>query len=219
MCRLFISLPLKLVAKSGQHSINSKLDQTTRDSSSGDLSSSASSPSSIKGANIDSKSGGTVKKVTIDSNKPCVNLVDLFPEFSASYSSATGNVIAAQFFGHAQVNVTIQGAKSGANRYRLQSDSNSYDYLCLLTREFVTRLEAHFKSSGVELSFASDQLPADDLKLCMDRHLELRQVLCGYKEAIEKCCVQFRAIQKRLLIKYKVIHLIFFFLFSFCEFL
>lgn len=138
-----------------------------------------------------------------------MNLVDLFPEFSASYSSATGNVLAAQFFGHAHVNITIQAAKSGANRYRLQSDSNSYDYLSLLTREFVSRLENHSssKSGGgsVDLSFSSDNLPTDELKLCIDRHLELRHILNSYKEAIEKCCVQFRAIQKRLLIKFKVI--------------
>ena len=155
-----------------------------------------------KPSTIDSKiQSNAAKKLTIDSNRPCVNLVDLFPEFAASYSAANGNILAAQFYGHAHVNVTMQAAKSGANRYRLQCDSNSFDYLSLLAREFVTRLE---KSSAVELTFSSEQLPTDELKLCIDRHLELRHTLNSYKEAIEKCCVQFRAIQKRLLIKFKV---------------
>lgn len=190
---LCVSLPLKLVAKSGQQSLNAKIDQA---SVPGNNEASKSTP-------VDSKIQSTsTKKVTIDSNRPCVNLIDLFPEFSSSYSAANGNILAAQFFGHAHVNVTIQAAKTGANRYRLQSDSSSSDYLSLLTREFISRL---FKSqSGIELTFSADQLPVDELSRCINKHLELRHTLNFYKEAIEKCGVQFRAIQKRLLVKFKV---------------
>ena len=197
-----ISLPLKLVAKSGQQS---SLSNNPNSSSSGNLANEASNNANSK--SIDSKlQTYSAKKITLESSRACVQLVDLFPEFASSYVPSNGNILAAQFYGHAQTNVSIQAAKSGANRYRLQSDSNSYEYLTLLTREFISRLDAHFAKTGgqVDLSFASEQLPTDELKLCIDRHLELRHTLMGYKDAIEKCCVQFRAIQKRLLIKFKV---------------
>lgn len=195
-----LSLPLKLVAKSGQQTLNSKIEQPNG----------TGSETGGKSTTIDTKiQSNSAKKVTIDSNRPCVNLVDLFPEFAGSYSAANGNILAAQFYGHAHVNITIQAAKSGANRYRLQADSNSIDYLSLLTREFVARLEAHYKGSGggqsapLEITFSPDQLPTDELRAFIDKHLELRHTLNSYKETIEKCCVQFRAIQKRLLIKFK----------------
>jgi hypothetical protein len=189
-----------MVAKSGQQSSSTSIKLESNDPKTGGGPSSSSS--------IDSKmlQSNSPKKLTIETNRACVNLVELFPEFSGSYSSANGNILAAQFYGHAHVNVSIQAAKSGSNRYRLQTDAPTYDYLCLLMREFVQRLEAHFQkqSQPIEMSFAADQLPTDELKVCIDKHLELRHTLETYKEAIEKCCVQFRAIQKRLLIKFKV---------------
>lgn len=172
------TLPLKLVMKSGQ--------QNPLDTKSADPKAQASN----------------LKKITIESSKPCVNLTEIFPEFASSYIPANGNILAAQYFGHANINVLIQGSKSGSNRYRLQSET--FDSLWIIAKEFVTRLNSYYskQSQTVELSY-QENLPTDEFRKVIDRHLELRQKLEQYKELLEQCCVQFRAIQKRMLIKFK----------------
>ena len=181
-------LPLKLVMKSGQHSSMSKMEQSQQDD---------------QKVSIDKKSSqSNLKKITIETNKPCANLTEIFPEFSASYSSANGNTIVAQFFGHSMTSVSIQGSKSGTNKYRIQSDS--FDNLWIVAQEFVLRLKEYFKKQNqdVELVY-KESLPTDEFKFIIDKHLELRQSLERFKEMLEQCCIQFRAIQKRLLTKFK----------------
>ena len=175
-------LPLKLVMKSGQQTIFNKTDQQEK--------------------NIDQSVQSNLKKITLETNRPCANLTEIFPEFGSSYQQASGNLLAATFYGHANINVTIQGAKSGANRYRLQSDS--YESLWLITQEFISRLESHFSKQSQDLTITyQESLPIEDFRSMIDKHLELRQNLEGYKEMLEQSCIQFRAIQKRLLNKFK----------------
>lgn len=50
-----------------------------------------------------------MKKVVLDSNRSCVNLSEIFPEFSGSFIAANGNILAAQYYGHAHFNVIISG--------------------------------------------------------------------------------------------------------------
>jgi Bardet-Biedl syndrome 9 protein len=172
-------LPIKLVMKSGVQQTSTSSSQKPEDSKKSDQ-----------------------KKITIETNKPCVNLTELFPEFSGSYIAANGNIIAAQFYGHNHINVLVQAAKSGANRYRIQSDT--YDSLWLVAQEFVSRLQSHFSKQSQDVTIIyKESLPMDDYRQLIDKHLELRQKTEGYKEMIEKYSVQFRAIQKRLLIKFK----------------
>ena len=112
-------------------------------------------------------------------------------------------MLVAQFYGHSTASsVSIQGAKSGSNKYRLQADS--LENLSLLAQEFVARLKAHFKkqSQDVEI-FYKETLPTDEFKQAIDKHLELRLSCEHAKEVLEQCCTQFRAIQKRLLTKFK----------------
>lgn len=141
-------------------------------------------------------------KITIETNKPCINLADLFPEFAGSYVAANGNMLAAQFYGHPNINIMIQGSKSGSGRYRLQSET--MESLWLISQELVQRLNAYYtkQSQSVEIYF-KESLPLDEFRVIIDRHLQLRQHLERYKELLEQTCVQFRAIQKRLLIKFK----------------
>ena len=140
--------------------------------------------------------------MTIETNKPCVNLIDLFPEFSSSYMPANGNILAAQFYGHAHINILVQGSKSGSSRYRIQSET--FDSLYLITDEFVKRLNAHYtkQSQTIEI-YHKESLPLYDFREIIDKHLQSRQHLDRYKEMLEQTCVQFRAIQKRLLTKFK----------------
>lgn len=176
-------LPLKLVMKAGQQ-ISAKLDQE------------AQSPENNK------KTFSNQKKITLDSSKPCVNLIDIFPEFAGSYSSSNGNVLSAQIYGHANVSISIQGSKSGLNRYRLQSEN--YETLWLILQEFVLRLQTFYSKQSSEVSLKyQENLPTEEFRFMIDKHLELRQSIEKHKENLEKCCVQFRAIQKRLLAKFK----------------
>jgi Bardet-Biedl syndrome 9 protein len=179
-------LPLKLIMKSGQHASMTKMEQNQEEQKS-----------------IDKKTQQSgLKKITIETNKPCANLTEIFPEFSASFSQANGNTLVAQFFGHSNTSISIQGAKSGSNKYRLQSDT--LESLWLVAQEFIMRLKAHFKkqSQDVDIYF-KETLPTEEFKLVIDKHLELRQSAESSKVMLEQCCIQFRAIQKRLLSKFK----------------
>ena len=180
-------LPLRLVAKAGQQT--SKFDQESADSKGQD-----SKPTSQASANL--------KKITLETNKPCVNLTELMPELSGSYIAANGNIVAAQYYGHPNTNITIQAAKSGANRYRIQSEN--YESLWLIAHEFVRRLKQFFVKQSQDVSITCQEaIPVDEFKLLIDKHLELRQLIDHYNEMLEKNCGQFRAVQKRMLTKLK----------------
>ena len=126
---------------------------------------------------------------------------EIFPEFAGSYASANGNTLAAQFYGHANFTVTIQGSKSGS-RYRVQSEH--LENMWLVIQELVIRLGSFFAKQSQEVSISyQDPLPIEDLKLTIDRHLDLRVSLETLAQNLEQCCVQFRAVQKRLLTKFK----------------
>lgn len=173
-------LPLKLVMKAGQQ-IQSKNEQEEQDSK---------------------KSFSSLKKITLEASKPCVNISEVFPELAGSYSAANGNILSAQIYGHANENITIQGSKTGANRYRLQSES--YESLWLILQEFVQRIQLFYSKQSQEIVLNyQESLPIEDFRVVIDKHLELRQTLERHKENLEKCCIQFRAIQKRLLAKFK----------------
>lgn len=141
----------------------------------------------------------TQYKVIIDTSKSCMNIADLFPEFSAASAPNSGsNSISLQYFGGFPV--SIQASKS-SNRYRLQSDS--FESMWLITHEFTNRLSSHFKTNKDFGIAFQDNLPIDEYREIMDKHLQLRMNADRLKEMIEQCSVQFRAIQKRLLNKFK----------------
>ncbi len=138
-------------------------------------------------------------KLIFDTNKSCVSLAEIFPEFSETYTAANGNSIGFQFYGNGS-SICIQSAKS-SNRYRLQSES--YASLWLAAYELTKRLTAYFaQTKDFALSY-QDPLPIDEYKQLIEKHLEIRLLSEKYKEMLEQCSVQFRAIQKRLLSKFK----------------
>lgn len=170
-------LPLKLVMKSGVQ--ESKSENEPKESKS-----------------------SQIKKITIETNRPCVNLTEIFPEFAASYMPSGGNVISAQFYGMANVNIIIQASKSGSGRYRLQAEN--YESLWLISKEFVTRLNTFYSKQSPDLELVyQENLPTEDFRAIIDQHLELRYKIENQKELLEKSCSQFRAVQKQMLIKFK----------------
>lgn len=88
------------------------------------------------------------------------------------------------------------------NRYRIQSES--FDSIWLIAQELVLRLNTYHskQSHDVQITY-NEPLPTDELRIVIDRHLELRKSLEVMSQNLEQCCVQFRAIQKRLLTKFK----------------
>ncbi|PSN52233.1 Protein PTHB1 [Blattella germanica] len=135
-------------------------------------------------------------KVTLNTNQPVVNLSQLFPEFVGE-GAMSANSTAAGFhcYGGRGSVVTILGAKS-SQRYRLQCDS--LPSLYLLTSQLVERLHRHFsKQKGFSCSYASS-LPLHELFSEIGTHFVFREKARKIQKA-----VQFRAIQRRLLSKFK----------------
>ncbi len=131
------------------------------------------------------------KKIVLESSRACVNLVELFPELSGSYSQSAGlNALTGQFYGSG-MSLSVSGAKSGAGRYRIQADG--FESMWLLTQELVMRLSSYYAklSQEVEITYR-EALPTDDLRLVIDEHLTLRRELEEMSKSLEQCCVQFR---------------------------
>ena len=137
-------------------------------------------------------------KLIFDTSKSCINLVDLFPEYADAYTLASGNSLGLQYYGGSFI--TIQASKT-SNRYRLQSEN--FESLWLLTQEFYLRLTSYFKSHKDFCVAYQDNLPIEEYKEVIDRHLQLRVTSERLKEMLEQYSVQFRAIQKRILNKFK----------------
>ena len=141
------------------------------------------------------------KTIIIETDKPCVPLAELFPELA---TSAHTSAVAASFVNNPDAVVSLHAAKSGDGGHRFRLQAASCDMLCLLCNELIGRLRAKSGGAGGGLRFRRvEPLPVDEWRACVDKHLTLRRASEANKEVLAKACVQFRAIQKRLLVKYK----------------
>ncbi|XP_049901956.1 protein PTHB1 isoform X1 [Epinephelus moara] len=139
-------------------------------------------------------------KITVDTNQPPVNLNAIFPEFSAKSEDKDGNSLAFQFLSGAKV--TVQASKT-SQRYRIQSDH--FEDMWLVVKELVQRFDQHFSKLGVKdfkKSF-SGPLPLQEYFLSVDNHFQLRVSAQQYQDLLSERAVQFRAIQRRLLTRFK----------------
>ncbi|KAH9495744.1 Protein PTHB1 [Bulinus truncatus] len=141
-----------------------------------------------------------VHKITIDTNRPPVNLNDLFPDMLGQNAGGQGSALGFQFYGGGPV-VSVLASKT-SQRYRLQSDQLEAIWLPL--RELVARLNGHLKKSHGDFRVSFDgALPLQEYFELIDTHFELRQGSLQYKELLGQRAAQFRAIQKRLLTRFK----------------
>lgn len=136
-------------------------------------------------------------KLTVDTNKPPANLETLFSELRLPNVDSQGSALGFQYFGNGPV-VTMLASKT-SQRYRLQADT--FDALWLLTKELVSRLESSYGSS-FQASFTS-QLPLSDFFEVLDGHFETRSNLKELQQLVAQRAEQFRAIQRRLLTRFK----------------
>uniref|UniRef100_A0A4X2JV89 Bardet-Biedl syndrome 9 n=1 Tax=Vombatus ursinus TaxID=29139 RepID=A0A4X2JV89_VOMUR len=128
----------------------------------------------------------------------------------ASYSMPTGfanqsdddqvNMLGFRFITGSQVTVL---ASKTSQRYRIQSEQ--FEDLWLITKELTLRLQEHFEKQGVKdftCSF-SGCIPLQEYFELIDQHFELRLNGEKVEELLSERAIQFRAIERRLLSRFK----------------
>uniref|UniRef100_A0A2K6SEP5 Bardet-Biedl syndrome 9 n=1 Tax=Saimiri boliviensis boliviensis TaxID=39432 RepID=A0A2K6SEP5_SAIBB len=139
-------------------------------------------------------------KITIDTNKSPVSLLSLFPGFASQSDDDQVNVMGFHFLGGSRV--TLLASKT-SQRYRIQSEQ--FEDLWLITSELILRLQEYFEKQGVK-DFAcsfSGSMPLQEYFELIDHHFELRINGEKLEELLSERAVQFRAIQRRLLTRFK----------------
>uniref|UniRef100_A0A669B637 Bardet-Biedl syndrome 9 n=1 Tax=Oreochromis niloticus TaxID=8128 RepID=A0A669B637_ORENI len=135
-------------------------------------------------------------KITVDTNQPPVDLSSIF----RGNKDKDGNSLAFQLLSGARVTVL---ASKTSQRYRIQSDS--FEDMWLVVKELVHRFDQHFSKVGIKdfkKSF-SGPLPLEEYFLSVDNHFQLRISAQKYQDLLSERAVQFRAIQRRLLTRFK----------------
>ncbi|XP_018007608.1 protein PTHB1 isoform X2 [Hyalella azteca] len=143
-------------------------------------------------------------KITLSTNKPAVNLPELFPEFGLDSSMSSTGVGLQHYAGPL---VTVLSSRT-TQRYRLQSDS--LPALWVVFREMCRRLESYWGTGGRhgagEETFSlwvSSMLPLNELYSLIDAHFLRRKKHNGLNDQLLQRCLQVRAVQRRLLTKFK----------------
>ncbi|XP_062969639.1 protein PTHB1 isoform X1 [Cynocephalus volans] len=139
-------------------------------------------------------------KLTIDTNKPPVSLLSLFPGFASQSDDDQVNVMGFRFLGGSQV--TLLASKT-SQRYRIQGEQ--FEDLWLITNELILCLQEYFEKQGIK-DFAcsfSGSMPLQEYFELIDHHFELRINGEKLEELLSERAVQFRAIQRRLLTRFK----------------
>uniref|UniRef100_A0A7N5JPT2 Bardet-Biedl syndrome 9 n=1 Tax=Ailuropoda melanoleuca TaxID=9646 RepID=A0A7N5JPT2_AILME len=139
-------------------------------------------------------------KLTIDTNKSPVSLLSLFPGFASQSEDDQVNVMGFRFLGGSRV--TLLASKT-SQRYRIQSEQ--FEDLWLITNELIIRLQEYFEKQGIK-DFAcsfSGSMPLQEYFELIDHHFELRINGEKLEELLSERAVQFRAIQRRLLTRFK----------------
>ena len=151
-------------------------------------------------------------RVTLESNYPPPQLRALFEDviLQSAFSdelmaqgSSANNVVSFRFLSGEECTVLVSKA---AGRYRLQSEH--FHALWMLAVELCSRLETYFASgaqNGPEpfrISF-EEPLPLLEFFSLVDQHFNCRQACRNLSAQLEAQAHQFRATQKRLLIRYR----------------
>lgn len=139
-------------------------------------------------------------KLTIDTNKSPVSLLGLFPDFANQSDEDQANVVGFRLLGGARVTLL---ASRTSQRYRIQSEQ--FEDLWLITNELILRLQEYFEKQGIK-DFAcsfSGCMPLQEYFELIDHHFELRINGEKLEELLSERAVQFRAIQRRLLTRFR----------------
>jgi len=139
-------------------------------------------------------------KLTIDTNKPPVNLAEIFSDM-VNDAVIPMAAIGIQYFGGPVV--TILASKT-SQRYRIQCDV--FQGMWLILYELCKRLEGYYKKNKDSVQFRASfmgPLPLQEYYELIDAHFEQRLNQTKYRELLAQRAQQFRAIQRRLLTRFK----------------
>lgn len=141
-------------------------------------------------------------KITVDTNCPSVNLPDLFPELAFTKPSEGVTLPNAMGFKLlAGPEVTVVSSKS-SERYRIQSDH--FSAIAPMMDELIGRLGAHWKTRVPPFcARCNDKPPLNEYFEIIDNHYRMRISMEQCREVLKRHAQQFRAIQKRLLTRFK----------------
>ncbi|CUI14745.1 Hypothetical protein, putative [Bodo saltans] len=144
-------------------------------------------------------------KVQIDTNKaPPPSLADIFSDLNdlGGGNAVAPNVLSIQYCNGSDATVLVS---KNAGRYRIQS--SSFEGLWLLVADLVRRLRQYYRSdegSSEPLRLdAPDGLPLEEFLGMVDVHCAMRTELATAQQRLANEAQQFRAIQKRLLVRYR----------------
>ena len=142
-------------------------------------------------------------KLTLDTNRPPPVLTSLFEELG--HAAAQSNAVSFQFWCGDEVTIIVS---KSAGRYRLQS--NQSEALWLLAEELQQRLRVYFAAETAPppgegpLAFScAEALPLEELSALVEAHFAARQAVGAATRQLEERAAQLRAVQKRLLMRYK----------------
>ncbi|XP_058039838.1 protein PTHB1 isoform X3 [Ahaetulla prasina] len=140
------------------------------------------------------------QKLTIDTNKPTVSLITLFSDFADQIDEDQLNVLGFQLLAGSRI--TLLASKT-SQRYRIQSDQ--LEDIWLITKELTLRLEQHFRRQNCKdfICTFSGPIPLQDYFGIIDHHFELRLNAVKYEQLLAERAIQFRAIERRLLTRFK----------------
>lgn len=134
--------------------------------------------------------------VQVDTDQQAFPLNELFADLGADVQP---NVIS--FTYNNGGDVTIIASKNGG-RYRILG--SQFESLWLLSSELTRRLKAAFKARGVEVNVsAPDNLPLPAFFQAIDNHFAARMNVNTLQQELGELAHQFRAIQKRLLVRFR----------------
>lgn len=139
-------------------------------------------------------------KLTLDTNKPPVNLNEIFPEILGENASGPGAALGFQYYGGPIVTVL---ASKTSQRYRLQCDK--FEAMWLIAKELSSRLNNHYNKgkTGSFSMYYSGSVPIQEYFDLIDCHFEFRLNAERCKEMLSQRSAQFRSIQRRLLTRFK----------------
>jgi len=140
-------------------------------------------------------------KFTLHTEEDPVHLPTLYSEMAGSDSGdAAANMVGFQYKNGEDVKII---ASKNAGRYRIQADS--FAAMAHVTLDFTNRLcQHHAAGSSEPLKFSfQEELPVQEYFNLIDEHHSLRVQMAATRELLSDRAHQFRAIQKRLLIRFK----------------
>jgi len=141
-------------------------------------------------------------RLTISTDKDPVILFQLFadvvPAVLRDSSGVNPRILSLMF--HNGADATILTSQN-TGRYRIQS--STFEALWPAADELCRRLKSHFEpQGGVNVGY-TEQMPLFEYFKLVDEHFECRKSIAGMSTQLETKATEFRAVQKRLLVRFK----------------